>query len=106
MIHWAVRRPAVVWAAAIAIVISGSIAFTRLALATKTDVEYPRLTVSASWGSASAELIEMYVTAPIEAAVQGVRGVRKTTSTSSERGSNVSVTLEAGTDVQLTRLAI
>ena len=106
MIRWAVHRPAVIWAAVLTILISGSIAFTRLALATKTDVEFPRLSVSTAWGAASAELMEMYITAPIEAAVQGVRGVRKTSSTSSDGSSLVTVTLEPDADVQLTRLAI
>jgi multidrug efflux pump len=94
------------WATAIAILISGGIAFSQLALATKTTVEFPRLTLSANWGRASAELMEMYVTAPIEAAVQGVRGVRKTASTSSEGSCSITVTLEPDADVQLTRLAI
>lgn len=106
MIRWAVQRPAVVWAAALTIMISGGIAFTKLALATKTDVEFPRLTISARWGLASAELMEMYVTAPIEAAVQGVRGVRKTASTSAEGSASVTATLDPDADVQLTRLAI
>jgi HAE1 family hydrophobic/amphiphilic exporter-1 len=106
MIRWAVNRPAVVWATAIAILVSGGIAFTRLALATRTNVEFPRLTVSAGWPGASAELMEMYITAPIEAAVQGVRDVRKTSSTSSEGQSSVSVTLDPRADIQLTRLAI
>jgi len=106
VIHWAVRRPAVVWAAAFTIMIAGGIAFTRLALATRTDVEYPRLNISAAWGQASAELMEMYVTAPIEAAVQGVRGVRKTSSVSAAGRSDVSATLDPDADVQLTRLAI
>lgn len=106
MIHWAVKRPAVVWATAIAIMVSGCIAFTRLALATKTEVQFPRLSISAGWAGSSAELVEMHITAPIEAAVQGVRGVRKTTSTSSEGQASVTAELDPEADVQLTRLAI
>src|SRR6185436_1350928 len=106
MIRWAVHRPAVVWATAVAIMVSGGIAFTRLALATKTTVEFPKLSISAVWGGSSAELTEMYITAPIEAAVQGVRGVRKTSSSSSEGLSRVTVELDPKVDVQLTRLAI
>jgi HAE1 family hydrophobic/amphiphilic exporter-1 len=106
MIRWAAHRPAVVWATAVAIVVSGGIAFTRLALATKTTVEFPKLSISAAWGGASAELMEMYITAPIEAAVQGVRGIRKTSSSSSEGSSRVTAELDPKADVQLTRLAI
>jgi hydrophobic/amphiphilic exporter-1 (mainly G- bacteria), HAE1 family len=108
MIRWASTRPAVVWAFGMALVLAGGVAFTKLPLATRTAVELPRLTVSASWPGASADLIETYITSPIEAAIQGVRGVRKTSSTSSgERGtSTINVDLELKADVQLTRLAI
>jgi hydrophobic/amphiphilic exporter-1 (mainly G- bacteria), HAE1 family len=106
MIRWAVHRPAVVWAAAVTIMVSGGIAFTRLALATKTTVEFPRLQISAQWFGSSAELMEMFVTAPIEAAVQGVRGVRKTSSSSAEGSSRVTIELDPKADIQLTRLAI
>src|SRR5262245_10609864 len=109
MIKWASTRPAVVWAFGMALVLAGAMAFTRLPLATKTSVELPRLTVSASWPGASADLIETYITSPIEAAIQGVRGVRKTSSTSTgERGGSsvIQVDLEPSVDVQLVRLAI
>ena len=106
MIRWAATRPAVIWAFGVALMLAGGVAFTRLPLATKTAVELPRLTVSSSWPGASADLIETYITSPIEAAIQGVRGVRKTSSTSGERGSTINVDLESGADVQLTRLAI
>ncbi|HEX7023726.1 MAG TPA: efflux RND transporter permease subunit [Gemmatimonadales bacterium] len=106
MIHWASTRPAVIWAFGVALVLAGGIAFTKLPLATRTTIELPQLTVSASWQGASAELIETYITSPVEEAIQGIRGVSKTSSTSGERGSRITVELEPGADVQLTRLAI
>ncbi len=107
MIRWAVSRPAVIWAAGAGLLLAGAVAFTRLPLATKTTVELPRLSVTARWYGASAELLETYITSPIEAAVQGVRGVRKTSSTSSDRsGVRITVELEPGMDVQLVRLGI
>lgn len=106
MIRFAVLRPAVVWAAAVAICLGGAVSFTRLALATRTTVELPRLQVSSSWQGASAELVEMYISSPIEAAVQGVRGVRKTSSTSRDGVSSITVELDPKANVQMTRLAI
>jgi multidrug efflux pump subunit AcrB len=106
MIAWATTRPAVVWAFGVALILAGGLAFARLPLATRTQVELPRLTVSSSWSGASAELLETYVTSPIEAAIQGVRGVRKTTSSSGERGAQITVELEPSADVQLARLSI
>ena len=73
MIAWAVHRPAVVWASAASLLLAGGVAFTRLPLATRPTVELPRLTVSAAWSGASAELVEAYLSAPIEAAIQTVR---------------------------------
>lgn len=106
MIHWASTRPAVIWAFGVALILAGGVAFTKLPLATRTTIELPQLTVSAQWQGASAELIETYITSPVEEAIQGVRGVSKTSSTSGERGSSITVELEPDADVQLTRLAI
>lgn len=106
MIRWAVSRPAVVWATAVVIVLGGIVSFTRLALATRTEVELPRLTIATTWNGASAELMEMYVASPIESAIQGVRGVRKTRSTSTEGSAQITAELDPKADVQIARLSI
>ena len=106
MIAWSVSRPAVVWASGAAVLLAGGVAFTRLPLATRPTVELPRLTVTMSWPGASAELVETYLGAPMEAAIQGVRGVRRIGSESSEGEVQLDVELEPGTQVQLARLGI
>ncbi len=106
MISFAVRRPAVIWAMCIAVLVAGGIAFARLPLASRTSVELPRLSVSASWNGAAAEVMEMYVTSPIESLVQGVRGVRKTSSESRDNSMSITVELDPKADVQLARLGI
>ncbi|HEX6314424.1 MAG TPA: efflux RND transporter permease subunit [Gemmatimonadaceae bacterium] len=106
MIRWAVSRPAVVWATSVVILLGGIVSFTRLALATRTEVELPRLTISTTWNGASAELMEMYVASPIESAIQGVRGVRKTRSSSQEGTATITAELDPKTDVQIARLSI
>jgi HAE1 family hydrophobic/amphiphilic exporter-1 len=106
MIRWAVSRPAVVWATVATIVLSGAVSFTRLSLATKTTVELPRLQVSLGWGGASAELVETYLTSPVEALVQSVRGVKRVDSRSQEGTATISIQLQPGVDPQITRLAI
>jgi len=57
MIRWAVSRPAVVWASVLVVLVAGGVSFTRLALATKTTIELPQLSISAGWYGASAELV-------------------------------------------------
>src|SRR6187399_701379 len=106
MIRFAAHRPAVVWASCIALLIAGGIAFSRLPLATRTTVELPQLSVGASWSGAAPEVVETYLTSPIEAAVQGVRGVKRVNSTSNDGSANLRIDLEANADVQMTRLAI
>ena len=106
MITWAAHRPAVVWASCAALLLAGGVAFVRLPLAARTSVELPQLEISASWPGASAELVEMYLTSPMEAAVQSVRGVRKTSSESIEGEASIRADLDPDTDVQLARLGI
>ncbi len=106
MIRWASDRPAVIWALATGIVLSGGVAFTKLPLSAKGAMDLPKLSVSASWPGASPELEETYITSPIEAAIQGVRGVRKVSSMSSSGSSSITVELDEKTDVTMARLAI
>ena len=106
MIRWAVSRPAVVWAITFTVLLGGAVSFTKLALATSTSVELPRLRITSGWPGASSELVEMYISSPIEAAAQSVRGVRKTSSESRDGMANLTIELDPKADVQLTRLAI
>lgn len=106
LIRAAVHRPSVMWALAVALLLAGGMAFMRLPLATRTTVELPRLSVSAFWPGASPEVIETYLTSPLERAVQGVRGVKRVNSTSMDDVAMLEVHLELRADVQLARLAI
>ncbi len=106
MISWSATRPAVVWAAAGALILAGWTAFTRLPFATRPFVELPRLTVSMNWSGASAELVEAHLGSPIEAAIQSVRGVRRIESESGEGYARLDIELEPTTRVQLSRLGI
>ena len=106
MIRWAAHRPAVVWASAAALLLAGRVAFTRLPLATRPVVELPRLEITIEWPGAAPELVETYLTAPIEAAVQGVRGVWKVSSESEEGRARLRVDLEPRADIQLAPLGI
>ncbi|MEZ4589224.1 MAG: efflux RND transporter permease subunit [Gemmatimonadales bacterium] len=106
MIRWAAGRPAVVWATGVSLILAGGVAFTKLPLATKTRVELPTLTVATQWPGASPELVETYVTSPIEEAVQSVRGVKKASSESTDGSSQLTIELQPGTDLTIARLEI
>lgn len=106
MISWFAHRPAVAWAIAASLLLAGGVSFARLPMASRPQVEIPRLQVSASWPGASPELIETYLSSPIEEAIQGVRGVDKVSSESTDGSSALTVDLEPNADVTVTRLAI
>ncbi|HEX2167374.1 MAG TPA: efflux RND transporter permease subunit, partial [Longimicrobiales bacterium] len=71
------------------------------------DTQLPRLQVSAEWPGSSAEVIEAFLTAPLEGAIQQVRGVETITSTSSESGGAVvNVEFARETDMDFARLEL
>jgi HAE1 family hydrophobic/amphiphilic exporter-1 len=89
-----------------ALLVGGVFAFLRLPLDLAPAVEFPSLTISTRWGNASAETVEMFVTAPIEEIVQTVRGVRRVTSRSQEGRSSVNVAFESNTNMSFARLEL
>ncbi len=106
MIRWSADRPAIVWAVTAALLLAGGVALTRLPVASRPWVELPSLSVRMNWPGASAELVETYLGAPMEAAIQGVRGVHRIESESNEGDVSLTIELEPGTNVQLARLGI
>jgi HAE1 family hydrophobic/amphiphilic exporter-1 len=82
VIDLSIKRPVATAAVYVALVALGAYSFRLIPVELLPDVDYPRLTVTASWGGASPEAMEAFVTAPLEAAAQQVKGVRKITSTS------------------------
>ncbi len=84
MIKLSIRRPVAVSMAYLGVAILGVAAWRNIPIELLPDTELPQLTVSTSWAGASPEAMEAFVTAPLEAAVQQVRGVEKIMSTSSE----------------------
>jgi len=78
----------------------GAFSFRLIPLGLLPDVNYPRLTVEASWAGASPEALEAFVTAPLEAAAQQVSGVRKISSASraNARGTGSTATIDVEFD--------
>jgi HAE1 family hydrophobic/amphiphilic exporter-1 len=105
LIDLAIRRPIATAAIYIALVALGAWSFRLIPVELLPDVDYPRLTVTATWGGASPEALEAFVTAPLEAAAQQVRGVRKITSTSAAdsrgTGSTAEIDVEFERDVRM-----
>ena len=105
MIDLSIKRPVATAAIYVALVALGAYSFRLIPVELLPDVDYPRLTVNASWGGASPEAMEAFVTSPLEAASQQVRGVRKITSTSRAdprgTGSSAEIEIEFDRDVRM-----
>ncbi len=92
----------------VAVALLGIAAWRNIPIELLPDTELPRLYVTAEWRGASPEAMEAFVTAPLEAAVQQVRGVEKVKSTSSEQWGTAQARIEIefarGTDMDFARL--
>ncbi len=96
MIDLAIRRPIATAALYVALLALGLYSFRLIPVEDVPDVEFPRLTVQASWTGASPEALEAFVTAPLEAVIQQVAGVERIVSTSEAdpRGAGSSARIE------------
>ena len=85
MIRQSLRRPVAVAMAYGAVAVLGVAAWRNVPIEVLPDTQLPQLTVSATWPGASPETLEAFLTAPLESAIQQVRGVERIVSTSSEQ---------------------
>ena len=107
MIQAFIRRPIAVSMIYLVVAALGIAAFRNVPIELLPDTDLPRLQVTAQWPGSSAEVIEAFLTAPLEGAIQQVRGVENITSTSSERsGTMIDVQFARETDMDFARLEL
>ncbi|MEX2466308.1 MAG: efflux RND transporter permease subunit, partial [Gemmatimonadota bacterium] len=108
MIRQSLRRPVAVAMAYGAVALLGVAAWRNVPIEVLPDTQLPQLTVSATWPGASPETLEAFLTAPLESAIQQVRGVERIVSTSSEdqgRGrAEIIVEFDRDVDMDFARL--
>ena len=85
MIRLSIRRPVAVSMAYVAVALLGVAAWRNIPIELLPDADLPRLTVFAVWRGASPETVEAFLTSPMEAEIQQVRGVENVQSWSEER---------------------
>lgn len=68
------------------------------------EVELPKLTISCSWPNTSAVSIEAEVTAPIESAIQSLKGIEKIISDTREGSCIIVVSFDEKTNLRLAEL--
>ena len=87
--------------AVIMIVVFGSVFATQLQMALMPDMEAPMAVVVCYYNGASPSDMEELVTRPLESAVMGVSGVKEVSSTSADSVSQIMVTYEEGTNLDI-----
>ncbi|HSG82448.1 MAG TPA: efflux RND transporter permease subunit, partial [Gemmatimonadota bacterium] len=106
MIRLSINRPTTIAMVYIAIAAVGIASFIDIPVELLPDVDYPQLTINTNWPGASPEVVESFLTAPLEGAAQQVRGVRKIESESSEASSEITVEFDRETDMDFARLEL
>jgi HAE1 family hydrophobic/amphiphilic exporter-1 len=108
MIGFSVRRPVTIAMAYLAIALLGIAAWRNLPIELLPDADLPRLSLRAEWPGASPETTEAFLTSPLEAAVQQVRGVEKVISESAQREgvgtAIIQIDFARNTDMEFARL--
>ncbi len=104
MIRLSLRRPVAVAMTYTAVALLGVAAWRNIPIELMPDTSLPRLSVSGTWAGSSPETVEAFLTAPLEAAIQQVKGVEKITSTSEEGSANIEIEFERDTDMDFARL--
>jgi len=108
MIGLSLRRPVAVAMTYTAVALLGVAAWRNVPIELLPDTQLPRLTVQGTWPGASPETVEAFLTAPLESAVQQVRGVERIVSESFEeqgRGTaRIEVEFQRDTDMDFARL--
>tara|TARA_B100000029_G_scaffold515076_1_gene620396 strand:+ start:4222 stop:7503 length:3282 start_codon:yes stop_codon:yes gene_type:complete len=106
IIGFSISRPVTIAMLMTAMVLFGSIAFSRLPINLLPDITYPTLTVRTEYVGAAPNEIEKLVTEPIEEAVGVVTGVVRVSSISRPERSDVSLEFEWGTNMDFAGLNV
>src|SRR5437899_680401 len=99
LIEFSLKRRVTVSMCAVALVVFGAVAFTRLPINLLPNISYPSLTVETRYLGAAPGEIESLVSRPVEEAVGVVAGVRRLTSVSRPGLSQVTVEFGWGRNV-------
>lgn len=95
-----INRPVLATVMSLLIVIFGVIGFTSLGVRDYPSVDNPIISVRTSFPGANADVIETQITEPLEAAVNGIPGIRSISSTSRDGASFINVEFNLEVDLE------
>ncbi|MDQ2993806.1 MAG: efflux RND transporter permease subunit [Pseudomonadota bacterium] len=94
-----INRPVFAWVLSLILLLLGLMSFNLLPIRQFPEISITTVTVVTSYPGASAEIMEGFVTAPIESAVAGVNGIDFINSSNTKGTSVVTINFKLGTDV-------
>lgn len=110
MIRLSIKRPVATTMTYAVVAVLGVTAWQNVPIELLPDTQLPQLTVTSQWRGASPEVTEAFLTSPLEAAIQQIRGVEKITSRSDSRDgfgtAEITVEFERDTDMDFVRLEL
>ncbi|MCX7696405.1 MAG: efflux RND transporter permease subunit [Bacteroidales bacterium] len=95
----AVKNPITTLMVFLTIAVLGLFSLSRLAIDFFPEIEFPTITIVATYPGANAETVEQLITKPIEESVSSLNGLKKVSSRSNDNISIVTVEFNYGTDL-------
>ena len=95
-----IKRPVLASVLSIVIVIFGAIGYSSLGVRDYPSVDNPVISVRANFPGANADVIETQITEPLEAAVNGIPGIRSISSTSRDGSSSINIEFNIEVDLE------
>ncbi|HPE18535.1 MAG TPA: efflux RND transporter permease subunit [Tenuifilaceae bacterium] len=95
-----INRPVLASVLAVIVLLFGFVSYTFLGVREYPSVDPPVVSVSTSYVGANADVIEAQITEPLEAALNGIAGIKSITSSSADGRSSISVEFELGVDME------
>lgn len=94
-----ISRPVLATVMSIVVVIFGLIGFSYLGVREFPSVDPPIITVTTNYTGANPDIVESQITEPLEAAINGIAGIKTINSVSSDGRSTITVEFDLGVDL-------
>lgn len=95
-----INRPVLTIVISIIIMLFGVVSYTFLGVREYPSVDPPIVSVSTTYVGANADVIEAQITEPLEAAINGIAGIKSITSSSADGRSSITVEFQLGVDME------
>jgi len=106
IIEHSVKRPVAVGMICLVVLATGLSSLFRLPLEISPNVEFPRLTITSTWPGTSPEIMEAFVTSPLEGAANTVSNVKEIESVTEEGVSRVEIKFVRDVDMNFAAMEL